>query len=330
MNANPSVLLIDDEPNLLFGLRAIMTRAGFAVTTAIDGREGLKRMQESRPDIVVCDIMMPDMDGYQVKAALANDPQLAGIPFLFLTALASTDDRLAGLRLGADDYLTKPFRTEELIERLHAILRRHQAGRMEGLREAEAQLAALQQQLCRDPLTGLLNRRVLESSIDQDLAAAGRNAHPLSVIMLDIDHFKRVNDTYGHAVGDQVLIALGRLLLSVSRPRDRCFRYGGEEFVIVMPHADSIVSEARVNELRARIASVLRRDCVLHGPITLSAGIAQFPLHATSTRELLICADQALYRAKSAGRDRVVIWCRSLSSRITQIEPSGTVPTLSD
>jgi diguanylate cyclase (GGDEF)-like protein len=312
INKSTRVLLIDDEPHLLFGLNAVVKRAGFEVITATNGRSGLERAQQDHPDIIVCDVMMPPPNGIQLKQLLAEDPITAQIPFIFLTARTNLADKLAGLSSGADDYITKPFKTEELVERIRAVLRRHEAGHQQGLAEARAEIEQWREQALHDPLTGLFNRRYLDDSLIRELARAEREAYPVALAMLDIDHFKRINDRYGHPAGDQVLRALGQQLHQQSRSSDIACRYGGEEFVIMLPNITLEAVRQRAEQWRVDFQNLRYADaeelCA-----TLSIGLALFPLHAANAPTLMANADQALYAAKHAGRNQVMVWQADLS-----------------
>lgn len=303
------ILLIDDEPHLLFGLTAVLKRADFDVITASNGKHGLERAQQDHPDIIVCDVMMPPPNGLQLKQLLAANPATANIPFIFLTARTNMADKLAGLSSGADDYMTKPFKVEELIERIRAVLRRHEAGHQQGLTEAKAEIEQWRDQAFHDPLTGLFNRRYLEESLIRELDRAQREAYPVALAMLDIDHFKQINDHYGHAAGDRFLQALGQQLREYSRPTDIACRYGGEEFLLLLPNIMLDTARERAEQWRANFEALRLSHAdreMLRA--TLSVGLALFPLHAASATALLSNADQALYAAKRAGRNQVMVW----------------------
>jgi diguanylate cyclase (GGDEF)-like protein len=300
------ILLIDDEPNLLFGLTAVMKRAGFEVLTASNGKQGLERAQHDHPDMIVCDMMMPPPNGLQLKQLLAAEPATASIPFIFLTARTNMADKLAGLSSGADDYMTKPFKIEELLERVRTVLRRHEAAHQQGVNEAKVEIEQWRDQALRDPSTGLFNRRYLEESLIRELSRAKREAYPVALTMLNIDHFKQINDHYGHPVGDRFLQALGQQLQQHSRPYDLVCRYGGEEFVLMLPNIPFDAACRRAEQWRANFQNLRLCDAGTEIPCaTLSIGLALFPLHAASPQALIASALQALYAAKQAGRNQV-------------------------
>lgn len=171
------------------------------------------------------------------------------------------------------------------------------------MHEIERLQAELRDQAIRDPLTGLFNRRHLDDMVPRLIERASRSSKPISVILLDLDHFKKVNDTYGHRAGDVVLEKLGQLALSTTRPGDIACRYGGEEFVLVLPEAELDAAVERTEELRQSFANLKIPELGFNKPPTVSAGIAVFPEHGKTQDDLLQSADVALYKAKEAGRD---------------------------
>lgn len=301
------ILLIDDEPNLLFCLTELMKRSGFDVVTANDGQTGLERARREQPDIIVCDVTMPAPDGMALKSMLSRDPATADIPFIFLTARAYPVDKLAGLSQGADDYITKPFHLQELLERVRAVLRRYESGRRKGHAEAMvkadeliAGLAAVAQT---DHLTGLHNRHKMDELLREQRALLKRYRGVCSLIIVDLDNFKAVNDTLGHNAGDLVLKEAGDILRANRREADQVGRWGGEEFLIVLPSTSlgnaAISAERLRQELEKRSFPCVERQ-------TASFGVA--PL--TAEMEIVDCigrADEALYAAKRNGKNRVCV-----------------------
>jgi two-component system cell cycle response regulator len=282
-------------------VRRHLSEAGYVVVEADDGDAALRACRDSRPDAALLDIEMPSLDGYQVLAAMKADPELADIPVVFLTGRTDTRDLVEGLRLGAHDYLKKPFDPAELLARVSGAVRMK---RLEDeLRLRNAQLDVVSRT---DVLTGLHNRRHAEDHLRQMASAALRRDTDLSVLLLDIDHFKSINDSYGHPAGDAVLCDLARRLTAILRAEDLAARWGGEEFLVALPMTS--IGEGRLCAERIR-ASVADTPFDLPGGpsvvVTISVGCAAG--RSGEIDKLVSEADAALYRAKAAGRDRVVV-----------------------
>lgn len=297
------ILVVDDSPDNLDVLSSRLRFRGYDVETASNGTEALEKVSESRPDLILLDVMMPDLDGYEVTRRIKNDPDLPFIPIILVTARDSTQDKVAGLDAGADDYLTKPINFPELEARARSMLRIKEL--QDELEEKNRELAKLS---ITDSLTGLLNHRHIQEVVHEEFERARRTGDPLSVIMFDFDHFKRVNDAYGHQVGDRVLQEMAEILNKTAREIDKLGRYGGEEFIAVLPetdHDDATVFAERVRERVERHPFAVGRAEPLH--LTVSAGTATYPQPGVyNPRTLVQRADQALYAAKAAGRNRVV------------------------
>jgi two-component system cell cycle response regulator len=291
----PLVLIVDDHPDNVEVLQARLDALGYRTACAPDGETALKMVADSPPDLILLDVMMPHMDGNEVARRVKADKSLPYIPIIMQTALDSTQSKVVGLDSGADDYVTKPINYAELQARMQAALR----------------IKALQDQLSRmaitDALTGLYNRRHLDERLDEMFEHSLRLHEPLSVAMFDIDHFKKVNDTYGHQVGDAVLAQFAQLLKHVARDIDRIGRYGGEEFMVLLP---GTVLDAGVTFAKRARQEVETYQFEYEGGAlksTISAGVASFPHPKVHTRQQLVkAADDALYVAKSLGRNRVV------------------------
>jgi diguanylate cyclase (GGDEF)-like protein len=248
---------------------------------------------------VLLDIEMPGLDGYGVLAALKSEPQLKDIPVVFLTSRAGMEDVVAGLRGGAHDYLKKPFETVELLARVGsaASVKRLQ----DELRERNAELNRLSRA---DALTGLFNRRHLDESLDREYADARRYVQPLCVLLFDLDHFKLVNDTHGHPAGDAVLRSFADRLVGQLRAGDTAGRWGGEEFLVILPRTDLDGGLEVAERIRAATAA---EPVVVEGStiaVTVSGGCALGP--GNSVQALVDLADNCMYQAKVAGRDRIV------------------------
>jgi diguanylate cyclase (GGDEF)-like protein len=289
--ARPHVLAVDDDPQVLAVLRAMMEPAGLRVTTLEDPRRFWEVLEESGPDLLILDVDMPHLNGVELCRTVHTDPRWVGLPVLFLTAHRDPATIQALFTAGADDYVTKPVVGPELTTRI--------ANRLERTR-------LLRQLAETDSLTGLANRRKAGQSIGQLVRLAARHGEPLSVALIDLDHFKAVNDRHGHAMGDAVLRRLSELLLRSFRGDDVVARWGGEEFLVGtygMSRADAV---RRLNDVLERVRAERFGDPGGERfEISFSAGVAEFPLDGADLQDLCRAADQALYRAKDAGRARV-------------------------
>lgn len=296
------LLVVDDSPDNLEILSTRLRFRGYAVETATGGREALERISRRPPDLVLLDVMMPDLDGFEVTRRIKRDPKLPFIPVILVTARDSTEDKVAGLDAGADDYLTKPINFPELEARVRSMLRIKELQDELGEKNRE-----LEQLSISDGLTGLFNHRHLQELVHEEFERARRTGEPLSVVMLDLDHFKRVNDLYGHQAGDRVLQELAEILRHTAREIDKLGRYGGEEFLAILPDTDPVAAEIfaeRVRDHVARHPFTVGRGEPLR--LTVSCGMATYPQPGVYNPKMLVQrADQAMYAAKAAGRNRI-------------------------
>jgi diguanylate cyclase (GGDEF)-like protein len=302
-----SVLIAEDEPVSQKLLEKTLTNAGYEFVSVKNGREALKALDKSFFPIVLTDWEMPEMDGLELcRAIRKSGAARAGyIYIILLTSRDSKDDIIKGLEGGADDYLTKPFDPAELIARLNTA--RRILGLERSLIEANEEIKILS---ITDPLTKCYNRGYLNDHLPQEIKKARRYGHNLSLILCDIDHFKNVNDTYGHQVGDQVLKEIVRSVLdSVRNNVDWIARYGGEEFLIVLPETDiegaTSLAERLCNGFSQKIIETEGKEIQL----TVSFGVTGFgpttPDEKISDDALIRAADTFLYQAKEEGRSRV-------------------------
>jgi two-component system cell cycle response regulator len=221
-----SILIIEDHPDQRDLLGIVLQREGYKVVTAANGVEALERLEQEEVHIALSDIMMPKMDGFELINRIRSNSALRHIYIILITARIQEGDRVRGLDLGADDYITKPFSFSELLARVRV-----------GSRVVQYQ-QHLEYQTHIDSLTGLFNRRAFEKKVGEEFERSKRYEHPLSLIMLDIDNFKKINDTYGHHGGDAALVKISEILRDKSRRSDFPSRFGGEEFVLVLPETD--------------------------------------------------------------------------------------------
>jgi diguanylate cyclase (GGDEF)-like protein len=284
MTERPAKLLIaDDNTSIQNILRRLLRRHDYWVQTAEDGEAALALAMEWLPDLILLDVMMPRLDGLEVCRRLKSNPKYHFIYVIMLTARSDAEDEVAGLDTGADDYIAKPFQPETLMARIR-----------KGLRQMSDRVDA-----AFDPLTGLYNRRSFEAFYRQEVAKSKRYRAPLSLILVDLDHFKQVNDTHGHQAGDRVLATVAEILQQATREADLASRWGGEEMALLLPETDGRGARVVAEKLRERIAAQPFEDV---GRVTASFGVATLEGPYV---DLVSEADQALYRAKAAGRNRV-------------------------
>jgi diguanylate cyclase (GGDEF)-like protein len=298
------VLIVDDNAMIRTEIKAVLMKdGGFThFLEAADGLTAFKTIMETPPDLVLCDLVMPGFDGLKFLGLKASRKELEQIPVIMLTAEDDLDRKAEILERGASDYVTKPFHEKELLARvrIHTKLKRLQ----DELREMNAQLEALS---VTDALTGLANRRLLITRLDEEVRRARRTQVPLAVVMIDIDHFKEVNDTYGHAMGDVVLRNIGTLLNSSLRATDLAARYGGEELTLVLPYTDGAAALRVADNLRQKFAAMdhLLGSATIRKTVSMGVSAREGQEGSPDAEELLKLADEALYRAKQGGRNRV-------------------------
>ncbi|MFZ1937165.1 MAG: diguanylate cyclase [Thermoguttaceae bacterium] len=289
------VLIIDDDPDALEVAKARLTKEELEIVCAEGGFLGLKAARQEDPDLILLDLDMPDISGFEVCRNLKADPELCMIPVLFLSGSTTPEDKIVGLDLGAVDYVTKPFDAFELRARVRAALR------TKHLQDMLFEHAHI------DPLTGLPNRRALMERLQQEWARIERHRGRLSFIMADIDGFKGVNDHFGHQVGDKILQQLGGVLAGQCRESDLPARIGGDELAIVVPNENAATAVHLAERCRREIAKTcvaVRQEMVA---VRASFGVADSE-GASSLGALMRHADDALYRAKRAGRNQVQSW----------------------
>jgi two-component system, cell cycle response regulator len=286
------VLIVDDSPDALALARARLAKEGLELVTADCGGTGLEMARKENPDLVLLDIDMPDISGFEVCRTMKAHPDLMGIPVIFLTGSSEVKDKVEGLNLGAVDYVTKPFDAFELAARVRAALR---TKRLQDMLIRHANI---------DPLTEMPNRRALMDRLDQEWGRLQRHGGVLSFIMVDLDHFKVVNDTFGHQVGDRLLQAAAGAIATQCRVNDLAARYGGEEFGILVPDEDACGATGLAERCRRGIENVSLRSRQADVRITASFGVADIG-NLSGPGALIRAADKALYDAKRGGRNRV-------------------------
>lgn len=297
------VLIVDDGAQIRADIRRTLGDAGLQLECieAENGVEALKQLMQGSVDIVLCDVQMPHMDGFQFLRVFRARADNASVPVIMLTGRDNPDEKIFGLEVGASDYVTKPFIPGELVARVKVQLKIKTL--QDDLKRANDQLRVLS---ITDHLTSLFNRRHFAEVLAAEFKRSQRYKHPLSLAMIDLDHFKQVNDQHGHTAGDMVLTDFSNLLRMSFRTTDAIARYGGEEFVVLLPHTATADALKAVDKVRTHLQS-MGLGLLPKGQTTFSAGLATYPSdNANSPDTLVTAADQALYRAKSAGRNRIV------------------------
>jgi diguanylate cyclase (GGDEF)-like protein len=301
-----TILIIDDSELVRQQIRQILTEhiLPLRIVEAADGIAGMKAALKNRVDLILCDLEMPGLDGFKVLAMINVHEDLRSVPVIIITGNSQREDKIRGLGQGASDYITKPFDSAELVARVRVQLKIKEL--QDELKRSNAQLEALSRT---DVLTRLPNRRSLEEALTRELERTRRTGQSLALAVLDIDHFKRVNDSYGHQQGDEVLKVVADVIRSNIRPYDIGARYGGEEFVLVWAQIGSVAVAVQIAErLRVMISRQSFAPPLAELQMTVSLGLAFYPTLESSSGEALFArADAALYRAKQGGRNRVVI-----------------------
>jgi two-component system cell cycle response regulator len=294
-----TVLIADDSLVIRAVVRSDLEDEGYRVIEAVDGLSALEQCRQEPPDVVLLDIEMPGLDGYQVLAALKSDTGLKNIPVVFLTSRSGMDDVVAGLRGGAHDYLKKPFEPAELLARVGSAI--HVKKLQDQLQQRNAELDRISRT---DKLTGLFNRRHLDEELARRNNDALRHGEDICVLLLDVDHFKHINDTYGHPAGDLVLRAFAERISVGLRAGDIAGRWGGEEFLIILPRTDLDGALEVAERIRSATAAAPLTAAGQDIDVRVSGGCAIGP--GGSADAVIHLADQCLYEAKHAGRNRIV------------------------
>ncbi len=288
-----NVLVVDDSPDKLSLLATALRLAGYHVRTATNGEEALVVIESNPPDLVITDVMMPKVNGYELARRIRGNPQTRFIPVIMQTAAGyRAEDSLRGSEAGALGYITDPGDLDLLLARTRTLL------------DFKAYLDSCQEDAFTDHLTGLANRRRFETKLDAEVDRTLRYGHAFCLLMVDIDNFKNLNDTFGHRAGDDAIRRLAKALRDGTRGIDLAARIGGEEFALILVETEQQGAMDVAERLRVAIKSIPLPEA---GHITASFGVAECPSSAQTAQDLLEAADTALYNAKRAGRDRVVL-----------------------
>ncbi len=286
----PLIQIIDDDVSMLMLLKDVLEQQGWMVMTHTDPDNAVKHYFEMQPDCLILDICLSEKDGFQVLEDLRVHNEKHFIPVIMISVKNDKESRIKAYQLGADDFVGKPIDIEEFVVKLNRHLQRKKI---------------FDQSVLIDELTQVYNRRFLEDQMPRYFQEFKRTGQPFTIGMLDLDYFKKVNDTYGHSIGDQVLVEFGQYIRSHIRGTDMIYRYGGEEFSILFPRTTSVEAKYRLSQLIDGFSQKVFKADDQHFSVTFSAGIYEVENAMETMAEALRRADEALYEAKSRGRSRV-------------------------
>ena len=314
-----NLLIVDDHLDNVRSLALLLSKSGYLVRKAISGEMALETVQIAQPDLVLLDIRMPEMDGYEVCKRLKANPETNSIPVVFLSVLNDTDDKVQAFAVGGADYVIKPFQAEEVLARVRhqiTILRQQQQLTAQNyqLQQVKAALQQANLELERianiDGLTQTANRRCFDDRLNAEWQQLAREQTPLSLILCDVDCFKLYNDTHGHLAGDDALRHVAKAIMqAANHPTDLVARYGGEEFAVLLPKTDVATTIAGATMIQTNISALQlpHASSQVSECITLSLGIATlFPHSQVAPETLVALADQRLYQAKARGKNCMI------------------------
>ena len=304
--AKAKILIVEDSEPQAAVTRGFLERNDYETVWAENGIAAIKAVKTTPFDLILLDFLLPDMNGDEVCRWLKFNSETKGIPIIMLTVKSSLQDKVSAIEAGADEYLPKPYNEVELNATIYAALRTKalQDELKQKNRQMEELLARVELVAITDPLTSLFNRRYFESVIEKELKAWKRYDQPLTCLMIDVDHFKRINDLYGHEAGDSVLRGIAELLKSHLREVDTAARWGGEEFIILLPRTEKHNAFEPASRILKAISDS-RFELVPNERVTVSIGVACADRGTDTAAELIRVADSALYAAKEKGRNRI-------------------------
>jgi len=304
MRTPAKILVVDDDASVMKVAVDTLEGLGFVIETAADGVEAVEKVRADPPDLMILDVMMPKMNGLEVCRIVKSFAAESFIPIILVTVKSDIDSKVTGLKIGADDYLTKPYNPLELRARVASMLR---------IKSVQDKIDAKRRELeslsVTDDLTGLHSHRAMQQRLRDEFLRAQRYNDPLSLLMIDIDHFKQVNDKLGHLFGDRVLTDLAKVLTKAVRETDFVARYGGEEFLVLLPQTHFAGSLPVAERIWRNVGEAEFTDGKERARLTVSVGVSFFPnKNVASVDELVANSDQALYQAKHEGRNRICIF----------------------
>lgn len=309
------ILIADDDAIFRSMIKVSLENENYEVLEASDGQQCIERAIKENPDIVLMDVMMPQMDGIKACNILKNMVSTKFLPIIFLTVKSEVESKLEGFECGGDDYLPKPFDPSELCARINAILNRTKAmkSRLENIETLYQKLSSTNEELRKqaifDELTQLYNYRYFVKRMEEELNRCIRYSRYFSLILFDIDGFSRINAHYGHNFGDRILKEIGFIMMNMLRGIDIAARFGGEEFIALLPETNIEGSKIVAERIQSKIArlDIEENNMRLLEKITISASITSYPEHGSDVDEILKSADKGLNNAKRAGKNKIMI-----------------------
>lgn len=307
MNSRTKILVVDDSPIVTKIIERTLAARGYAVTVARDGTAAVQCFHDDLFSLVILDVNLPGIDGYEVARQIRKQDDELFLPIVFLSANTERSSRIQGLQQGGAVYLTKPFHEEEFLAQVESLLK------IKELQDNLAQKNRLLEEMCRrDSLTSLYNHSYFQEITDREFKRGQRYGHDVACVLIDIDDFKHINDTFGHPTGDRILSELGELLLRSVRDVDVVARYGGEEFALLLPMTNVKNAKFVCERTRKAVSSRVFDEGKRKLKITASLGIATLRAHApASALDLIEMADKALYAAKRSGKNRAYVYVSS-------------------
>lgn len=320
---SPLIYIVEDSKLYLAFVSKILHNHGYRVESAENAAEALSYLEYNRPDIILLDIVLPDLSGIEICKRIRSNPDMKDIPVIFLTAKTSPENIEEGLRAGGSDYLTKPINEAELLARtdnhyrfkksndqlkeMNEELRKANETISKKNEELRAAMLQLEKYATTDPLTGLYNRRYILNKINDEIIRYKRTKKPFSFVICDIDHFKKINDAYGHDAGDLFLCEISNIMKSLIREQDTIARWGGEEYLILLPETDLIGASIVAEKIRYAVEQSLLITDLFEIQSTLTLGVSQYDEKIDMNANIKN-ADIALYQGKTSGKNKIILF----------------------